>query len=266
MQMEHQHNHGFVSLIYLTCILATSIPLASSLSWPLCSDASGRGTSAEVWVTERPRTEKVFPGANLWFFCSDNLNILGNSISACFPAPNKTVICTPKVADAVCQLLGYEKAFQDDTVIGPANASDTVIALTGDYCISNDKVFSKSPPEPAPISTVSTMEASTMMGGITPTSEDITPCSIIQKLSCIRTLDTMATALSLGLNEEMHLLKPAPAAEDLASTARLAEEQVQQAQQSVRDGIEGGDILGRDGGGVGRKLTMNTKMMSLDRV
>lgn len=37
----------------------------------------------QVWVTEKPRTEPTFPGANLWFFCSGGLNFLGTSIDPC---------------------------------------------------------------------------------------------------------------------------------------------------------------------------------------
>lgn len=182
---------------------------ATALSWPLCENG---GT---VWVTERPMTEPQFPGANLWFFCEGQLNVLGNSISACVPSPNNASICLPQVAEAICQLLGYEKAFSQDTVIVPATPGEPVVTLTGDFCLRKG-VFAKQVPD----------NLATMPGE---------PCDKIQKLTCIRTLDTMAAAATLGLGQGANLsaLQATPAAEDLASTAALAEQQaaMQQRQQ-----------------------------------
>lgn len=30
-----------------------------------------------MWVTKRPTTGPEFPGADLWFFCEEGINILG---------------------------------------------------------------------------------------------------------------------------------------------------------------------------------------------
>lgn len=164
-------------------------------------------------MTERPRTEATFPGADLWFFCEGQLNILGNSIDACIPAPNlpNGTVCQPQVATAICELLGYEQAFEQDTVIAPANASEPVISLNGQYCLRQGQ-YSNTLPD----------DLDSLPGQ---------PCNKISKLTCIRTLSTLATAANAGLQEAMlSALHPAPAAEDLATTARVAEANAVQTQ------------------------------------
>lgn len=119
----------------LAVVVCTAAP-ATALSWPLCE---GGGA---VWVTERPRTEQTFPGANLWFFCDEGMNILvrrstllllfrvslaeainfallptvvtscmlqGNSVDEC--VGNGTV-CGAQVATTICNLLGYGERSQ----------------------------------------------------------------------------------------------------------------------------------------------------------
>jgi len=199
-----------VLLATLFVLLASSIQPSAALSWPLCENG---GT---VWVTERPSTEPQFPGANLWFFCEGSLNVLGNSISACVPTANDETICLPEVAEAVCQLLGYEKSFPEDTEVVSASPQEPVVTLTGDFCLRKG-VFANEIPE----------DLASMPGE---------PCDKIQKLTCIRTIDAMAASASLGLGEPLNVLQAAPAAEDLAATAQLAEEQAVQQQQS-QDGI-----------------------------
>jgi len=193
---------------------------AQALSWPLCENGG------QVWVTERPQTEPQFPGANLWFFCEGSLNILGNAIDACVPSKNGAngTVCVPQVGNAICQLLGYESAFPDDTVIAVANASEPVVSLTGEYCIRKGQ-YSKTLPD----------NLASIPGE---------PCSKIEKLTCIRTLDTLAAALSLGLQTvDLDALQPAPAAEDLPTTARLAQQAAVQAEMSTTIGTSGRKLL-----------------------
>ncbi|KAG7672126.1 hypothetical protein Ndes2526B_g06892 [Nannochloris sp. 'desiccata'] len=198
---------------------SSTIHPTAALSWPLCENG---GT---VWVTERPRTEPQFPGANLWFFCEGSLNVLGNSISACVPGPDNDTICLPQVAEAVCQLLGYEKSFPGDTIIVPALPEEPVVTLTGDFCLRKG-VFAKEIPE----------NLASMPGE---------PCDKIHKLTCIRTLDTMAAAASLGLGEPLNVLQASPAAEDLASTAQLAEQQAVERQDGSTTVGDATDNSGR---------------------
>lgn len=119
-------------------------------------------------MTERPRTEATFPGANLWFFCEGQLNILGNSIDACVPTPSSPngTVCQPQVANAICQLLGYERAFEDDTVVTRANTSEPVISLDGEFCLREGQ-YSKTLPDNL-----------TALPG--------QPCQKIEKVTCIR--------------------------------------------------------------------------------
>lgn len=238
-------NSSFMQLIsmsravasLLVTLLATSLLPTSifALSWPLCENG---GT---VWVTEQPRTAPTFPGANLWFFCEGQLNVLGNSISACVPdqskPPNTSSICVPQVAEAICQLLGYERSFADDTQITPAAPGEPVITLTGDFCIRKGQYASVLPENFASIPGE--------------------PCDKISKLTCIRTLDTMAAAATLGLSraENLSVLQPTPSAEDLATTAQLAENAATMAQQSGQPTPSG--TIAAAGGGTGtsgRKL------------
>jgi hypothetical protein len=208
------------ALVLATVILviaSSTINPASALSWPLCENG---GT---VWVTERPRTEPQFPGANLWFFCEGQLNVLGNAISACVPSPDNSTVCLPQVAEA------------DDTVIVPAAPQEPVVTLTGDFCIRKG-VYAKQIPD----------NLASMPGE---------PCDKIQSLTCIRTLDTMAAAASLGLNqtENLSVLQAAPAAENLAATAQLAQQQatmleIEQQQQPA------GESVGAATGTSGRKM------------
>lgn len=207
--MSINKSSPFFLAVFLLLVSVALNP-ASALSWPLCENG---GT---VWVTERPTTEPQFPGANLWFFCEGQLNVLGNSISACVPSPNNSEgVCLPQVATAICQLLGYEKAFAEDTEVVLASPQEPVITLTGDYCLRKG-VYAKQIPD----------NLGSMSGE---------PCDKIQKLTCIRTLDTMAAAATLGLGQGANLsaLQAAPAAEDLATTAALAQQQamMQQRQQ-----------------------------------
>jgi hypothetical protein len=211
-------------------ILASSlIHPTAALSWPLCENG---GT---VWVTEHPRTEPQFPGANLWFFCEGSLNVLGNSISACVPNPNDTSVCLPQVAEAICKLLGYEKAFPEDTQTAVASPQEPVVTLTGDFCLRKG-IYSKNIPE----------NLASMPGE---------PCDKIAKLTCIRTLDTMAAAATLGLGEvPLSGVRAAPAAEDLAATAQLAQQEamMQQRQQQQQPGGTSGAFNAT--GTSGRKL------------
>jgi hypothetical protein len=224
--MIHKKSSSSSSQSYLLVAVfvlfaSSTIHPTSALSWPLCENG---GT---VWVTERPRTEPQFPGANLWFFCEGSLNVLGNSISACVPGPDNETTCLPQVAEAVCQLLGYEKSFPEDTEIAPASPQEPVVTLTGDYCLRKG-VFASEIPE----------DLASMPGE---------PCDKIQKLTCIRTIDAMAAAASIGVGAPLNVLQPTPAAEDLASTAQLAEQQAAQRQQpeevSVATGNPGRKLL-----------------------
>ena len=184
------------------CAAALLISSATALSWPLCENGGS------VWVTERPRTEPQFPGANLWFFCEGSLNILGNAIDACVPSPAATngTICEPQVPDAICQLLGYERAFNDDTSTVTARPNEPVISLNGDFCLRKGQYASELP----------SGDLAALPGE---------PCQKIDHLTCIRTLDTMATALTLGLESaQLSVLRPTPAAETLSETARVAEQ------------------------------------------
>ncbi len=137
--------------------------------------------------------------------------MLGNSISACVPSPKDTSVCLPQVAEAICKLLGYEKAFPEDTAIVPASPQEPVVTLTGDFCLRKG-VYAQNIPD----------NLASMPGE---------PCEKIQRLTCLRTLDTMAAAASLGLGEPLSNLRAAPAAEDLALTAQLAQEQARKQQQ-----------------------------------
>lgn len=113
--------------LFAAALLLAAASCAHGLSWPLCDgvcpaqalihsvdciyfDTSAPAPSAaggQVWVTERPRTEPGVIGANLWFFCESGLNILGVSVSPCIC--NGTV-CSPAVADAICQAFGFDEA------------------------------------------------------------------------------------------------------------------------------------------------------------
>ena len=187
----------------LALAAALAAPRAAALSWPLC-DSGGA-----VWVTERPRTGPTFPGANLWFFCEQGMNILGNAIDPC--VQNGT-ICSPKVADTICSLLGYERAFADDLKIVPAGRGEPVVALTGEFCLRKG-LYSRSLPDPAALAALPGE-----------------PCDRIAKLTCIRTLDVITAALNIGIqNATLGALDPAPAAEDLPATARLAEASAKEA-------------------------------------
>ena len=222
---------------FIVALVAASLPTSIlALSWPLCENG---GT---VWVTEQPRTARTFPGANLWFFCEGQLNVLGNSISACVPDQSKPAntssICIPQVAEAICQLLGYERAFADDTQTTPAAPGEPVITLTGEFCIRKGQYASVLPDNLASIPGE--------------------PCDKISKLTCIRTLNTMAAAATLGLAhaENLSALQPTPAAEDLAATAQLAETQANMAQREAPS-QPAGSTVAATGGGVssgGRKL------------
>lgn len=181
-------------------LLATASP-ATALSWPLCSSNTG----GSVWVTERPRTGPQFPGANLFYFCDEGLNILGASIDPCV---NNGATCTPAIADAICTLLGYERAYTADFNVSRAEPDEVVMSLTGEYCV-REGVYAAKAPSPE--------ELAAAQG---------TPCNKISSISCIRTIDTMATALALGIQQaELTGVKAAPAAEDLDATAQMAEEQ-----------------------------------------
>ena len=129
------------------------------------------------------------------------------------------------MADAICQLLGYEQAFAEDTETVTAAPDEPVITLKGDYCLRKGQ-FSSTLPE----------NLGSLPGE---------PCDKIQKLTCIRTLDTMAAAATLGLMD-LGALQATPAAEDLQSTARVAENQAV--------ATFGGGAAG--GGGGGRKLAL----------
>lgn len=48
------------AILLLAVAASLSLTPAAALSWPLCENGG------QVWVTERPRTEPTFPGANLW--------------------------------------------------------------------------------------------------------------------------------------------------------------------------------------------------------
>jgi len=132
---------------------------------------------------------------------------LGNAIDACVPNPNAAngSTCVPQVANAICQLLGYERAYDEDTEVVPAAPGEAVIALTGQYCIRQGQYASSLPKNLASIPG--------------------TPCNKIQKLTCVRTLNTMATAATLGLQQatSLSVLHPTPAAENLSATAQMAE-------------------------------------------
>jgi hypothetical protein len=181
-------------------LLAIASP-ATALSWPLCSSNTG----GSVWVTERPRTGPQFPGmlflqlspphpmalqpsfhshpalrippftagANLFYFCDEGLNILGASIDPCV---NNGATCTPAIADAICTLLGYERAYTADFNVSRAEPDEVVMSLTGEYCV-REGVYAAKAPSPE--------ELAAAQG---------TPCNKISSISCIRLVATASVS------------------------------------------------------------------------
>lgn len=157
-------------------------------------------------------------------FCDDgSLNILGDAVDICVPheekkdATTKTVgdavateretVCGPKVADALCILLGFERSFHDDIKTEPAKPGEPVVSLTGDYCLRKG-LYSKTLPSPS--------ELESLEGE---------PCEKLSRLACIRTIDTIEASLALGMQElELDVLDPAPAEGSEIATGKKASE------------------------------------------
>ena len=218
MQGVGPFSKAFFSLHFLFLLFNVSY----GLSWPLCDNGG------QVWVTQRPRVADSFPGADLWLFCDAGINILGASVAACVPNPNATVplVCGDPITEALCQLLGYEKSFPQDTTIALAAPDEPVVTLTGQYCVREGDYRPSLPPN----------DTLPPLPG--------TPCNKIQKLTCLRTLNTMSVAARLGLSkaENLTVLQPTPAAENMQKTAYIAQ---QQAMMQMQQDQEGGQQQGR---------------------
>ncbi|GAB4822790.1 hypothetical protein N2152v2_009836 [Parachlorella kessleri] len=150
------------SFFLLAAVLSQQLPAAAALSFPLCE----RG--GQVWVTEHPRRNARFPGADLYYFCHSGLNVLGDSLDPCL---NQGSLCTQAVTDAICKLLGYDRADGPSTSVR-AHPGEVVRILTGEYCLREGTYYKTLPGNLA-----------AMPGR---------PCLRIDAISCIRSLRPMA--------------------------------------------------------------------------
>lgn len=151
----------------LGCVTAALLlaGAANAISWPLCADGGS------VWVTERPFTGPQYPGANLWFFCDGALNVLGDSVDPCIFEGS---LCDGSVTDAICRFLGYDQAYNPGEIV-QADPDEAVRSLTGEYCLRQG-IYSRTKPSNL-----------TELPG--------EPCNRIEKITCIRTIESMADRL-----------------------------------------------------------------------
>ncbi|KAL4421992.1 hypothetical protein ABPG77_011015 [Micractinium sp. CCAP 211/92] len=171
-------------VLFLTlAALAAAPPATYALSWPLCEDGG------QVWVTEAPHTEPGVIGANLWFFCETGLNVMGQAVSPCIL--NGTV-CDRRIPDALCQAFGFDRGkpqpVMEDVQLVQARPEEPVRELSGDYCVRNG-TYSASLPDD--------------LG-----SQPGSPCTKMQGLTCVRTRETIITALDKSLLEVFNPLPP----------------------------------------------------------
>ncbi|KAL4431113.1 hypothetical protein ABPG75_006369 [Micractinium tetrahymenae] len=167
------------ALLLVLAATAAAPPAVHALSWPLCEDGG------QVWVTEAPHTEPGVIGANLWFFCETGLNVMGQAISPCIL--NGTV-CDNRIPDALCQAFGFDRAVMEDVHFMQASPDEAVRELSGDYCVRNG-TYSATLPED--------------LG-----SQPGSPCTKMQGLTCVRTRETIITALDKSLLEVFNPLPP----------------------------------------------------------
>lgn len=131
---------------------------------------------------------------------------------------NNGTECTPQVADAICNLIGYDEAYAEEFTSEPASLNETVVSLTGEYCLRKGVYSNKAP---------SLEELASMPGE---------PCEKISSITCSRTVDTMEAAIALGIdNREDLAVQAAPAAESVEETVDLARE----------NAINAGQVAGR---------------------
>lgn len=183
--------YGRKSVASISAVVAAVLLVAltqtagvEGLSWPACENGGS------VWVTEQPKMGSTFPGANFWFFCEGSFNLAGAGVSACVPSKKNstTEYCGLAVADAACQLLGYDETYPPDYVVVPALPTEHVLSLDGEYCVRKGN-YSKTLPTPE--------ELKALPGE---------PCEKISSITCVRTVDTIAKVLaSLDLpDDQLH--------------------------------------------------------------
>lgn len=200
------------ALLCVVLAVVLAAPGASALSWPLCAVG---GTS---WVTERPETAAAFPGANLWFFCRSGINLLGSAVDVC--TNNGTTCDVQAAADALCQVLGYDLAYEPDVrTILETDPATPVRALTGEYCISKG-VYTPLRPNVTqlgggtlvPDADVANATLASGAVDLVSSNSTTTPCTVLDSLTCIRTMESIANTISdLGYNST------APASELVSS-------------------------------------------------
>ncbi|KDD76127.1 hypothetical protein H632_c344p0 [Helicosporidium sp. ATCC 50920] len=121
-------------------VLVACLPSSRALSWPLCAEGSSS------WVTENPFTAPIFPGANLWFFCRAGINVAGSAVDACY---SRGSVCDQDAAaDALCAVVGYDRAVYDETSLAVVSGTGCAIrSLTGEYTLGGGS-YSITKPDP----------------------------------------------------------------------------------------------------------------------